>query len=176
MLKVPNALIRRLCYPTSYRLPKMEHMQYPPKPADTVKKPYVPSHVPTRLTQPTVQPSSTLDYEKGNLKNDEYRFFVGYPSTASTHSTCRWCQGRFETETARKAHKKAECKRKLTDLYAVLLKDSNCVMCDNRTPREYWGIPLCSATCRNEFKFTMSQAMKFEINRVLVTSGERMLT
>lgn len=177
-MRVPNSLIRRLCYPTSYRLPRMDHMQYPPKPADMERKPYVPAHVPSRLVNPTVQYSrhqETLDFNKGNLKNDEYRFFVGYPATHSTHSTCRWCQARFETEEGRKLHKKAECKRKLTDLYELLLKDSNCVMCENRTPREYWGIPLCNLTCQNEFKFTMSGSMKFEINRVLAKAGERML-
>jgi hypothetical protein len=180
MPRVPNALIRRLCYSTSYRLPKMEHMQYPPIPAEAEKKPYVPAHVPSRLVQPTGghphrQRELALDYEKGNLKNDEYRFFVGYPSTVSTHSTCRWCQGRFETDAARKAHKKAECKRKLTDLYAMLLKDHNCVMCDNHTVKEYWGIPLCTTTCQNEFRFTLSQTMKFETNRLLVKAGERMV-
>ena len=179
MPRVPNSLIRRLCYPTSYRLPKLEYMQYPPKPAEMERKSYVPSHVPNRLISAAElmarRASAQLDYDKGNLKNDEYRFFVGYPVVGSNCSTCRWCQARFDSEDGRKAHKKAECKRKLTDLYTLLLKDRNCVMCENHTAKEYWGVPLCSVTCKNEFRFALSSTMRFEINRLLVKAGERMM-
>lgn len=182
-VRVPNALIRRVCYPTSYRLPKMPpRLEFPKKPEE---KPVVP-HIPVRSTfamrgsPPHLvdisgkSPAVVMDYGRGNLPNDEYRFFIGYPAKQSTVSVCRWCTGRFETEAARKAHKESDCKRNLISLYQRLRLDKLCVVCDVKTHREYWGLPLCSDACEQEYRFAVPDSMKFEISRLQAIAGERM--
>lgn len=163
MQKVPVALIRRLCYPSAYRLPHLERLVFP-VPKAAVKRPASPL---SRLNGPRVLPGSVIDttaLTAGNLPNEEYRFWFGHRQTSWMDSVCRCCGANCYTKTARERHLlEGDCKENLLFVYRRLVKDANCVCCDGRTRKQKWGVPLCSDECIKEWKFSAPGALKFEI-------------
>ena len=168
MSRVPDALIRRLCYPSSYRLPKVERLMYPaPKDAPrifsnfpVVRRGSVSTFYPERKALEEVQ--------LGNLLNDEYRLFVGRATNVSTWGQCRWCDGHFRNFEARKNHlTSGKCKENLSELYrnvrvATKSKPMCCLVCDLQKDSLTWGIPICSISCANKWRFAMPDAFLFE--------------
>lgn len=173
MPKVPIALIRHLCYQSSYRLPKLERIQFPepmlPKP-----KPYHANRA-TNLLKivqgatrpvilipagfPSVDPSIV---SRGNLPNDEYRYYVGKMSEQYLFATCRFCEAVIGGPVNRKNHETGYCKENLLIIYRLLREKGNCVVCDKKTNYSKWGIPLCTIPCENEWRFSIPGAFKFE--------------
>lgn len=142
--RVPVALIRHICYPAGYRLPKLERLDY------KWVKPTVPPPLETHRPSSLSLPVGVSD--KGNLPYEEYRFYYGRVSLHSPHSNCRWCNLFFSHELARLAHV-GPCKRALVDLYTILLKEGKCAVCLGRTCKSVWGIPLCGINCMAIWKF-----------------------
>lgn len=166
-MKVPIALIRQVCYPTSYRLPKMSSLAWEKEPVDTPRSPYT-VHRTDGFVQ--VHRSSFAERRRdpliweGNLPLEAYRFFTGQFNKESTMSTCRWCGTTFTTHDQREQHGKSTCKPSLVQAYAYLQTIERCGVCNNLTHSTKWGVPLCQPTiinnCHNEWKIRMSQATR----------------
>lgn len=167
---VPIALIRQVCYPTSYRLPKLVRLDFKQPSAASAHVVHFPVHQST---------STTADFEwakkafnAGNLPHGDYRFFVGRLDKHNGSGVCRWCRDILYTEKARKEHKGNRCQEKLTRLYRTLLDARHCAVCNRLTHSEHWGIPLCIDSCRNEWKFTLSPQFKMAVDKRKVVLGE----
>jgi len=150
-MSIPIALIRKVCYPSGNRLPKLTRLDY-------------------KWQNPTLQPVMNLEKSsmtgvtvRGNLHNDEYRFFVGKIDRLAVGCFCRWCGEPIYTEIGCKRHGKGTCKQSLVDLYKRLLCLKRCMCCNQHTIREYWGLPLCSVKCENEWRFTSPPNLKVAI-------------
>lgn len=80
----------------------------------------------------------------------EYRFwamgimFAGHPVTE-----CRCCgnAGDVNVERRRNHLGMGGCAKKLCEAYKLLLKDNICVICDQKTTQQKWGVPLCGSAC-----------------------------
>jgi hypothetical protein len=73
----------------------------------------------------------------------------------SGFSMCRACGKNVYTPAARAAHME-ETKHTQLLVYAFgkLRKDEACVVCDAKTCKSSWGVPLCQKTqCLNEWKY-----------------------
>lgn len=158
----PIALIRRICYPTSVRLPQRTLLGL---------------KVPKKVIPPVVQ-SRFAGYVrggetgKGNLHNEEYRFLVGKFDRTLSAATCRWCGDTMYSEKSRKEHQGDNCHRGLTDLYRKLLAIKKCVICNAYCTKTYWGIPLCGDNCQEEWRFTMPEFLKKHILGVISKKSE----
>lgn len=184
MLKVPVAMIRRLCYPSSYRLPKLKRLQFPlPKvpvkaapfrnPMDSTSPRLVGSVRDTiairgnasllaKIMAVTNQPEVK---KRGNLGNEEYRFWSGHCEPEYSDAQCRWCQAHVRSVVERKAHHThSDCRENLMIVFRLLRKDHNCVCCDDRTPEEKWGVPLCDEKCQNEWRYSIPGSFKFAVD------------
>lgn len=146
-MPIPIALIRKICYPAGYRLPKLARLDYTWKP---------PQQTPALTQMHAMTPRPIL----GSLQNDEYRFFIGKSQPGWTVATCRWCGALFYNVDERKKHKAQRCKEKLVKLYARLLSKSCCMACGALTKEEYWGIPLCDISCQNDWRFRLPEPFK----------------
>jgi hypothetical protein len=153
-LRIPVALIRQVCYPTSYRLPKMAHLVTEKEPVSEPVRSYA-NPVYPRLRQVIT----------GNLPNDEYRFFQGTYDENTTTATCRWCREILHSQEARLKHK-GDCKVKLVELYGVLLSARHCIVCNSFTSETYWGIPLCKIDCKDQWKISNSTAFRQAVDRM----------
>jgi hypothetical protein len=97
----------------------------------------------------------------GNLSEDDYRFWKGFPLMNSDKelATCRWCglicNGR---NRMLRHHVEAYCKEHLLALYRFAHKQSKqryCFACRTQTSERRWGFPLCNKiTCIGRWKFT----------------------
>lgn len=86
----------------------------------------------------------------GPLHLNEYRFWRAFEG----RGRCRQCLKLFDTQKERIAHQKAEgCTRILVDAYDLLLRDMKCVVCDNKTDKSKWGVPLCNNVCLYRWQF-----------------------
>jgi hypothetical protein len=94
----------------------------------------------------------------GNLNNAEYRFWIGTQNPASRYAECRLCHEPAYTMLARMKHQQETGHTKALILAYDLLKlDARCLVCDNPTKLEYWGIPICSNSCKLEFAFQLGK-------------------
>lgn len=170
-MKVPDALIRRLCYSSgAKRLPKLKRLLYPaPMEAIPIPPFRTPVHIagPGRMTMypdrqlALVAPPSKI--EAGNITVDDYRWFIGRKIVQSTMSQCRFCDAHIHRADLMKPHLNAgNCKSQMVVLYTRLRKDRNCVVCDARTGGMKWGIPLCSDTCIESWKFALPDNFRYE--------------
>lgn len=155
---VPISLIRRLCYSSGTRLPKLERLEFPPK------KEVIPI---TNYKSPI---SRSINVEKGNLSKELYEFFVGKMDTNANVATCRWCGTVIYGAHSWEMHGKSTgnesgCKRLLKELYRRLtLEDTlECIACDSLTNLTAWGVPLCSKKCEQVFMFEVPLTLKYEI-------------
>lgn len=101
--------------------------------------------------------------EKGVFEGWEYRFWaavsVSTRSSASFLTECRGCGnvGGNTIEVRRLHWQHGGCAKKLCAAYKLLLKDKLCVICDCKTSRERWGVPLCGSACEQAWCETESQ-------------------
>lgn len=173
-MRVPDALIRAVCYPTSYRLTKLKRLEIPKKEATVV--PVVNPIAPLSVLPPKRRRGTTYTYDqqkkqmillerKGNLKNDDYRFFYGSAQEHHIAANCRWCDKVTPSPEARKNGHDA-CKFQLLQLYQRLKKDRNCAVCESRSSSFHWGVPLCSKECKDAFKFENPHPLVWERNEM----------
>lgn len=145
--RIPIALIRKLCYPSGYRLPHLERLDYTWKnPAEQA------SSQTTRSGPVTIHVPRIVTVIKGSLPNDEYRFFIGKMEAVWLGSNCRWCDTFLHNADFRKQHKTRGCNLKLISLYKKLCERHACMACGGHTSREVWGVPLCSVSCDNYWR------------------------
>lgn len=104
--------------------------------------------------------SSTIPM--GNLNENLYKYFAGSEFTSSLRSICRACGQIMHSATERIAHmdnsrtlykNDMTCAHALVVAHKLLLKEGECLVCQNRTTRQKWGVPLCSETCIKVWKF-----------------------
>jgi len=85
----------------------------------------------------------------GLFEGWEYRFWAAdLENPAAIIAECRCCKSLFSNDNneARKKHS-GGCYKKLCAAYKLLLKDMVCVVCNHKTTKEKWGVPLCSSAC-----------------------------
>src|ERR1700744_1386054 len=157
--RVPVSLIRGICYPTSYRLPKISYMPI----ASEVKNPSV--YVP-----PTEPRWRRRVSEIGtNLPKGDYRFFKGSYRSDSPMATCRWCEMVLSSKEERKKHGKGHCTVRLVSAYKLLLAAEKCAICMAFTKSTTWGIPLCpDRGCREEWKIRGSEYFRGTLEKIRI--------
>jgi hypothetical protein len=100
---------------------------------------------------------------KGNLGQEEYRFWIGYREEASQYAMCRACRRSVYSTKGREAHFKNEecfvggdpCSTRLVKAYKALDSMEICIVCKKRHyGKGKWGVPLCeSPECHSAWKF-----------------------
>ena len=164
MASVPIWVLRMATMRGGRRLPHVEHLERP-QPQQTGFN-YLPAHYSGNTTQTT--PIHHEPWTDGdNLAHHQYRWWVGSQWKQSQSSTCRACHHTFYSERDREQHHKTtKCRSKLTHVYSTLLRDKNCVVCDKRTGRATWGVPLCSKTCQEYWKLNEPLSLIHELKVV----------
>jgi hypothetical protein len=168
-MKVPDALIRRVCYPSSIRLPDLDIMTYPtPKPA--IEK--IPLALPRPAEFHPFDNSRFLravvpDYP-GNIPNEEYRFWIGKLTQTVTTAECRWCNVVVDSLAHMRIHLRAgQCKENLLAVYKKIrhppspIAQPDCLCCDRPTDKLEWGVPICSTKCKNAWKFRSPEGFAY---------------
>jgi len=80
----------------------------------------------------------------------EYRFWsLASYAHGIIVAECRSCGNIVGwSQEARKIHAATGgCFKRLVAAYQLLRKDKRCVVCDARTVKEKWGVPMCSTAC-----------------------------
>jgi len=140
---LPNWVIATLIRPHGLRLPPRDPHWEPPK---TRKKSLLGKYYEKR-------DKDAVTVRDGNLENAEYEFYAGVDFQSAPSSHCRCCHHMVFGAEERKRHKDKDCHATLKAAYKLLCIDMACVMCDARTLRKKWGVPLCSNECIQKFKF-----------------------
>jgi len=81
----------------------------------------------------------------------EFRFWaMATFGNAMRVTECRACThlGEDDMKVRRMHGKQGGCWKRLIEAYKLLLKDKRCVICDLRTDKVKWGIPVCSSACQ----------------------------
>lgn len=91
--------------------------------------------------------------------NWEYRFWAADVNEGNcVVSECRACGSMFGGQEGRAIHlAKMGCAKKLVAAFKLLLKDRRCVICNEKTSKDKWGVPLCSDICANTWMHEESQ-------------------
>lgn len=174
--RVPDSLIRRLCYPSSYRLPKLVHLEFPKKVIPVVSA-YNRNYDAAfgRGSRLRAGTDHLQDWQKGNLHKDEYRFWIGAPFIKSNLSTCRWCKAMCYSPLDRKNHTSKGCNPKLITVYGALLREAMCVMCRKPTyGTASWGVPFCSKTCAEAWRYEDPPFLRFRVGALQAETREVM--
>lgn len=122
-----------------------------------------PEYLPMRRT------SWKEEIPKGNLEDSEYRFWVGSRAESAGFAMCRCCHKFVYTKHERITHKQMEggkepCTKRLTDAYKLLHPHNKCVVCEEQTFSQHWGVPLCkTASCIKRFMFETSYWWQLEM-------------
>lgn len=95
----------------------------------------------------------------------EYRFWslVSF-ANGTIVAECRACGNIVgRSQDARKIHAgTGGCFKRLVAAFQLLRKDSRCVICDARTGKEKWGVPLCSSACTQAWCETETTPLALE--------------
>lgn len=93
---------------------------------------------------------------RGNLSEEQYRFWNGSSMPGHKIATCRWCRTWcYSPEAMRKHHDETDHHNILAAIYkcAQESKVRICFTCHSRTKHAHWGIPLCPRnSCRNKWR------------------------
>jgi hypothetical protein len=94
----------------------------------------------------------------GNLREDDYRFWLGSPVPNSSDSTCRWCASSAWSRQQRSDHFTIgrQCNSKMLTVFKFALKAKTpiCMVCAKTTWHKRWGVPLCNEPhCIGKWKF-----------------------
>jgi hypothetical protein len=123
-----------------------------------------PEYMPLRRT------SWKEEIPKGNLEDSEYRFWVGSVAVSAGFSMCRACHKFVYTKHERIVHKgnvaegAEPCTKRLTDAYKLLHPHNKCVVCEEQTFSQRWGVPLCQTRdCIRRFMFETSYWWQLEM-------------
>jgi hypothetical protein len=111
----------------------------------------------------------------GVFEHWEYRFWcmVTWPPSTQILAECRACGHLGEQDKAvRQGHmSQGGCAKKLCDAFDLLLRDKLCVICDVRTTRTKWGVPICSSGCMQAWCEQESQP-KALLNALQLVGGQ----
>lgn len=109
---------------------------------------------------------------KGNLEEEEYRFWVGTPEQGMGFSMCRACRTSIYNKLDRDGHFKdpkfsiggLQCSVRLVNAYKKLSDLTQCLICKKqRFGHTRWGVPICdSPTCESNWKFNQQRWMPLE--------------
>lgn len=114
-------------------------------------------------------PSQTLN----DLSYGDYRYWCGYNNSKSReYAACRFCGDVCVTYEIRKTHQKSGCAGKLTQAINYLGRDKLCVICNIRTTKKIWGLPICSKECEFAWSYEIRQpdALRAALNLLEATS------
>jgi hypothetical protein len=106
----------------------------------------------------------------------EYRFWAATLSEdkLSTIGECRACGAVLSSEKGRRLHgADMGCSGKLTDAYKLLLKDSICVICNMRSYKTKWGVPICSEACNTAWCGVESQPQALTLALALIAKDSK---
>lgn len=134
-------------YNGGQRLPKRTHY-VPPKPTYDGQR-WLPSYY---RQLPPKPPVDTID-------NDLLRFWkieeFQWDGKQAKLYECRACGNIHYTVEACRKHYEKGCAKELVEAYKLLLLDHKCVVCDQPTVGEKWGVPLCTdGMCQRHWKET----------------------
>jgi hypothetical protein len=104
---------------------------------------------------------SDLIGSPGNLPNDQYRFFVGHVNADRKWTSCRGCDVSCYSKEDRDQHL-TSCKHTVLNVLYRMRQDKLCAVCQERTDRTCWGVPLCGTNCETAWKFHLPQAFREE--------------
>jgi hypothetical protein len=103
--------------------------------------------------------------QEGNLRDSEYRYFIGVVEPARFWSKCRFCLHLYDSRLQREVHNKnTGCPKNLEAVYKLMLAKSPvmCALCERQTQCQRWGIPLCWQECQERWKFQNYLSHYFE--------------
>jgi hypothetical protein len=103
--------------------------------------------------------------QEGNLRDGEYRYFIGVVEPARFWSKCRFCLHLYDARLQREVHNKEQgCPKNLEAVYKLMLakKPVMCALCERQTACQRWGIPLCWQECQERWKFQNFNSHYFE--------------
>lgn len=154
--KVPPVLLWQTVFARGVRLPKKQLL---PKVVETV------------AIVKAVDHSSNFQegMRRGNLDENEYRYWCGRVDHRSTCASCRVCGMSVCTLDARKQHSKdmeVSCHHICDVICEVLKKEKYCVSCGAFTYQQRWGIPMCCEPCQTAFRFSTSNRWNVVHQRV----------
>lgn len=143
-ITVPRYMIKQIAMPYGLRQGKKPVLKVPVEVRHT--RGFNPmSH--DRHINPNVHLFMPFD-QKGVFESWEYRFWMMGLINNEPVCQCRSCGALGGDRTTRKQHhEKGKCTTKLTAAYNLLRRDKICVICDVRTTRGKWGVPICSNGC-----------------------------
>lgn len=138
---------------------------------------------PTEDIKPPVSPKVAA----GNLKQEEYRWWIGEHSVSAfsskNFSICRACRTVAHSVMGRNYHFKDEaflvggmsCPVRLTRAYEILKKEPTCIVCKrHRAGHTKWGVPICdSPSCEYDWKF--GETRYFRLEKILRDQREAAL-
>lgn len=104
----------------------------------------------------------------------EYRFWAAQQFSTGVYTECRVCgfeSGKTPLER-RHHHEVGGCAKKLTEASKLLLKDMMCVICDMKSHKCKWGIPICSDTCMQAWCESEAQPKALTAALLLVPKGD----
>lgn len=95
------------------------------------------------------------DIVRGSLQEWEYRFWVGEKETfPQKGAICRVCRATVISTSGRFFHKgEKDCFTVMTQALKILIPRGRCLVCDQTTTKQRWGVPLCSPNCVETWKF-----------------------
>lgn len=151
-IEVPRWLIGQICMPGGVRMSKKPVLviRHTPNVFGTGHRALHIMHPGTEFVPQTFQ---------GVFDGWEYRFWSLTAWETTLVAECRACNNIVgSSQEARKLHSAlGGCFKKLVASYQLLRKDKRCVICDSRTAKEKWGVPLCSSACTQAWCETETQ-------------------
>lgn len=191
-MPLPLYYLRHLVMPSGIRLPKLQEAQDVAGICPTCSKAVIRKrmmgvlqvdgmysrgeHYHYNCVPPFPYGSQSSDgrIPKGNLPQEEYRFWVGCDMTHSDFAICRCCRMSTYGSKLRAEHFANEklwvagesCSVRLVNAYKLLLNQPECIVCKrNRFQQSKWGVPLCEQPfCEREWKFGQTKWLSLEVH------------
>jgi hypothetical protein len=91
-----------------------------------------------------------------SFNSSDFRYWSCYIGTEgfAVNVVCRCCGCMRIKGEDRKAHQQISgCAGKLVEAYKLLNLDKKCIVCDEPTRNQEWGIPICGETCKRGWCF-----------------------
>lgn len=111
-----------------------------------------------RMTTRSYFHRSVAAETEGNLKNDEYRFWIGSERRDASIAICRLCGSICMSPDERKRHQEGGCCKRLVSIYTEMLKARLllCAVCNDLCADSRWGVPL-HPSCVHDWKFSRQE-------------------
>lgn len=158
---VPRWVIRKSWQKAGFRLPERKlFIQLKPMIVEAMEKQDHSNRWGIRKPTYTDSENIVLADITMDFSHWEFRFWgVGIVGVTPTVCECRGCGHTCVTKPSRKAHLGTSgCTTKIIGAYKLLLRDSRCVICDQKTSNTSFGVPLCiQGGCYGDFLHQESQ-------------------